>query len=74
MTDDELKQLLIEADVGLEITPALRKFAELIVMAEREACARVCDAHTAESGLNNYGCEDCGGVAAEYSASAIRAR
>lgn len=47
MTDDDIMRMAREADDGPS-SSALHRFARLIAAAEREACAKVCDARAAE--------------------------
>jgi len=77
MTKDDIIRIAKEA--GFERTKmhkALERFAALVAAAEREACAKVCDAECNptpnEGHITTY--QSGGYIMAEYLASAIRAR
>jgi hypothetical protein len=87
MTRDDMIKLAREADfevLGTEFafenffysTKELFHFAELVAAAEREACAKLCDAECNptpnEGNITTY--QSGGYITAEYLASAIRAR
>jgi hypothetical protein len=71
----------LAAEAGLWVTSverlkAVEKFTELVEAAEREACAKICDAECNptphEGHITSY--QSGGYIAAEYLATAIRAR
>lgn len=54
MTQDEIVKLAREAGYGWSLSdlhaPALERFAALVAVAEREACAKVCEAYDDDGG------------------------
>lgn len=68
MKRDEIIRMAIEAELvpdALWETPELARFAELVAAAERDACAKVCDAQQLEPECPER---------ASYCAEAIRSR
>jgi hypothetical protein len=61
----ETKRDMIWVDTW-EITPTLARFAALVAAAEREACAKVCDARCIADGWEGFYADEC--------AAEIRAR
>lgn len=79
MTKNEMMGLAAEAGLwvtSVERLKAVEKFTELVEAAEREACAKICDAECNptphEGHITSY--QSGGYIAAEYLATAIRAR
>ena len=79
MTEKEIVRLAEEAELWLHSDrkyETVNKFAELVAAAEREACAKVCDAECNptpyEGHITSY--QAGGYIVAEYLATTIRAR
>ena len=79
MTKNEMMGLAAEAGLwvtSVERLKAVEKFTELVEAAEREACAKICDAECNptphEGHITSY--QSGGYIAAEYLATATRAR
>jgi hypothetical protein len=79
VTKNEMMGLAAEAGLwvtSVERLKAVEKFTELVEAAEREACAKICDAECNptphEGHITSY--QSGGYIAAEYLATAIRAR
>ena len=69
LTDSDLGEWMVDYGYSKD---QIKKFAELVAAAEREACAQVCDhyAHAKDYGGNTYmRSQDC-----KNAATAIRAR
>jgi hypothetical protein len=66
MTHDDIIRMAREADLEF-VTDAIEFFADLVAAAEREACAKVCDAYDVAEDVNSSD-------TAEGIAIAIRAR